>query len=122
MLPQNPPPHTHAHTCTLVWQEGWGGDGVGGGLLHTQGWTVERSGGCRGRDSEESGLSPCSTQPPAPDRSLAAGSLGVNGCARHLRQLKAWCTCRRWSRLPGEGGWFPEGFWQARLAAEVRSI
>lgn len=94
----------------------------GGGLLHTQGWKVEGSGGWRGRDSLESGLSPCSTQPPAPDRSVAAGSLGVSGCARHLRQLKAWCMRRRWPRLPGESGWFPEGFWQARLAAEVRSI
>lgn len=123
MLPQNPPPHIHVHTCTLVWQEEVGGGGVwGGGLLHTQGWKVEGSGEWWGRDSQESGLSPCSTRPPAPNRSVAAGRFGVSVCARHLRQLKAWCMHRRWPRLSGEGGWFPEVFWQARLAAEVRSM
>ena len=63
-------PHTRAHTRTLVWQEdgGGGGGGIvcvgrlwGRGLLQTQGWKVEGRGELRGRDSQESGLSPCST-------------------------------------------------------------
>ena len=79
-------------------------------------------GGLRGRDSQESGLLPCSTQPPAPNRSVAAGSLGMSVCARHLRPLKAWCVRRRWPRLPGEGGLVPRGVLAGTLAAEVRSM
>lgn len=71
MLPQNflsTHPRPHTYTCVAGGRGWWWGGGIvcvgrlwGRGLLQTQGWKVEGRGELRGRDSQESGLSPCST-------------------------------------------------------------
>ena len=80
-----------------------------------------KEGGRRGRNSREPGRSPSSLQTPAPNRSVATGSLGVRArqglCARHLQRRRAseYVTCAG----VGHGclvraSWLPAVFRQAR--------